>query len=75
MLALGIGPNSAIFTLVNAALLKPLPVRDPDRVVMIWQTRLKSGFDQIPVTPSDYLDWKPQSQSFENVSAAFAIPE
>src|SRR5271165_2043714 len=42
---------------------------------MIWQTLLKSGFDQMPVTPADYLDWKRQSQSFENMSAAFAIPE
>ncbi len=74
-LALGIGPNSAIFTGVNAVLLKPLPVPEPDRVVMIWQTLLKSGFDQMPVSPDDYLDWKKQAHSFENMSAAFAIPE
>ena len=74
-LALGIGPNSAIFTLVNAVLLKPLPMPEPNRVVMIWQTLLKSGFDQMPVSPDDYLDWKQQSRSFENMAAAFAIPE
>jgi putative ABC transport system permease protein len=74
-LALGIGPNSAIFTVVNAVLLKPLPIPEPDRVVMIWQTLLKSGFDQMPVTPDDYLDWKREARSFENMSAAFAIPE
>lgn len=74
-LALGIGPNSAIFTIVNAVLLKPLPMPEPDRVVMIWQTLLKSGFDQMPVSPADYLDWKQQARSFENMSAAFAIPE
>lgn len=74
-LALGIGPNTAIFTMVNAVLLKPLPVPAPDRVVMIWQTLLKSGFDQMPVSPADYLDWKRQARSFEEMSAAFAIPE
>ncbi len=53
-LALGIGPNSAIFTMVNAVLLKPLPMPEPDRVVMIWETLLKSGFDQMPVSAANY---------------------
>jgi putative ABC transport system permease protein len=74
-LALGIGPNTAIFTMVNAVLLKPLPVPDPDRVVMIWGTLLKSGFDQMPVSAADYMDWKQQSRSFDQMAAAFAIPE
>lgn len=74
-LALGIGPNTAIFTMVNAVLLKPLPVPEPNRVVMIWGTMLKSGFDQLPVSAADYLDWKNQSHSFSQMSAAFAIPE
>jgi putative ABC transport system permease protein len=74
-LALGIGPNSAIFTIVNAVLLKPLPMPEPNRVVMIWQTLLKSGFDQMPVSANDYLDWKRQAHSFAEMAAAFAIPE
>ena len=74
-LALGIGPNTAIFTMVNAVLLKPLPVPEPNRVVMIWGTRLKAGFDQLPVSAADYLDWKQQARSFDQMSAAFAIPE
>ena len=74
-LALGIGPNSAIFTMVNAVLLKPLPMPEPNRVVMIWQTKLKSGFDQVPVSAGDYIEWKQQARSFEAMSAAFAIPE
>jgi len=74
-LALGIGPNTAIFTMVNAVLLKPLPVPEPNRVVMIWGTLLKSGFDQLPVSAADYLEWKKQATSFDEMSAAFAIPE
>jgi putative ABC transport system permease protein len=74
-LALGIGPNTAIFTMVNAALLKPLPVPEPNRVVMIWGALPKSGFDQMPVSAADYLEWKKQARSFDAMSAAFAIPE
>ncbi|HVN03491.1 MAG TPA: ABC transporter permease [Bryobacteraceae bacterium] len=74
-LALGIGPNTAIFTMINAVLLRPLSIPEPDRVVMIWGTLLKSGFDQLPVSPADYLDWKKQATSFEEMAAAFAIPE
>jgi putative ABC transport system permease protein len=74
-LALGIGPNTAIFTMVNAVLLKPLPVPEPDRVVMIWGTLLKSGFGQMPVSAPDYLDWKREARSFDQMAAAFAIPE
>jgi putative ABC transport system permease protein len=74
-LALGIGPNTAIFTMVNAVLLRPLPLAEPDRVVMIWGTLLKSGFDQLPVSGADYMDWKREAQSFDQMAAAFAIPE
>jgi putative ABC transport system permease protein len=74
-LALGIGPNTAIFTMVNAVLLKPLPVPEPNRVVMIWGTLLKSGFDQMPVSAGDFLEWRKQARSFDQMSAAFAIPE
>ena len=74
-LALGIGPNTAIFTMVNAVLLRPLPVPEPQRVVMIWGTVLKSGFDQLPVSGADYMDWKRQATSFDEMAAAFAIPE
>src|SRR5271157_3953978 len=61
--------------MVNAVLLKPLPVPEPHRVVMIWGTMLKSGFDQLPVSGADYVDWKKQATSFDEMAAAFAIPE
>jgi hypothetical protein len=75
-LGLGIGPNTAIFTMVNAVLLKPLPIPEPNRVVMIWGTLLKSGLDQLPASAADYLEWKQQARSgsgglgFEGISAA-----
>lgn len=74
-LALGIGPNTAIFTMVNAVLLKPIPIPQPDRVVIIWNTLLKSGFDQMPVSAADFLAWKRASHSFDYMSTAFAMPE
>ncbi len=74
-LALGIGPNTAIFTMVNAVLLQPLPVPDSGRVVMIWETQVKAGFDQFPVSAADFLDWQREAHSFEQMSAAFTIPE
>src|SRR6516165_11399540 len=67
-LALGIGPNTAIFTMVNAVLLRPLPLAEPNRVVMIWGTLLKSGFDQLPVSAGDYLAWKQQATSFDQMA-------
>lgn len=74
-LALGIGPNSAIFSIVSAVLLRPLPVHEPERVVTMWETLKSRGIGQIPVSSNDYLDWKAQSRSFESVAAAYAMPE
>ena len=74
-LALGIGANSAIFSIVSAVLLRPLPYKDSDRVVMIWETFGKQDFSQVPASVPNYLDWKEQSRSFEDMAAAFAMPE
>ncbi len=70
-LALGIGANSAIFSLVNATLLRPLPFKDPDRLVMIFATdgRRSDRFDS--ATYPDFVDWRNQNRTFESM-AAFA---
>jgi putative ABC transport system permease protein len=66
-LALGIGANTAIFTLVKAALLQPLPVRAANRLVVIWVNNSKAGWSRIGPTGQDYLDWREQSKSFEDL--------
>jgi putative ABC transport system permease protein len=68
-LALGIGANTAIFSVVNAVLLKPLQFRDPDRLVMIWEDATFAGFPRNTPAPANYVDWKTQTQSFEDVAA------
>jgi len=74
-LALGIGANSAIFSIVNAVMLRPLPFRDPDRVVFVFETLQKEGLDQGVASVPNFFDWKEQSQSFEDMGAAYYLPE
>ena len=68
-LALGIGANTAIFSVVNAVLLRPLPYRDPDRIVTIGNYRANQNF--VRVNGADFLDWREQAKVFEYI-AAFA---
>lgn len=72
-LALGIGANSAIFSVLNAVLLRPLPFRDPDRVVVGWESyeAIKTDFfsKRIPVRLKTWLAWKERSRSFEALTA------
>jgi MacB-like periplasmic core domain len=67
-LALGIGANTAVFTVVNAALLRGLPYRDPERLLHLWETTPKKEFPQREASYPDFLDWR-QSQSFEGMAA------
>jgi len=71
-LALGIGANTAIFGVVNAVLLRPLPFEESDRLVDIWHTPPQASFPGIPtftVSPANFLDWRARSQGFEGMAA------
>ena len=63
-LALGIGANTAIFTVVNSVLLRPLPYRDPARLVAIWDT-YQPQFAKLGVSPTEYDEWVRQVDLFE----------
>ncbi|HYT73388.1 MAG TPA: ABC transporter permease [Vicinamibacterales bacterium] len=68
-LALGIGANTAIFSVINAVLIRPLPYPDPDRLVMVWQDmRAKGGPATEWTTPANHFDWKAQTNIFDNVT-------
>ncbi len=71
-LAFGIGANTAMFSVVNAILLRPLPFPQSDRLVTIWQTNpavAKMGFPLAPTSVPDFQDWRTQAKSFEAISA------
>jgi putative ABC transport system permease protein len=66
-LAIGIGANSAIFSTINALLLKPLPFPDPERVVALWDKVPSRGVERNEVSVANYLDWRAQNKSFEQL--------
>ncbi len=69
-LALGIGANTAIFSIFNATLLRPLPYKNPDRLVILWSTIPRWGFSGPgALTDPDYVQWEEQNQVFEQIAA------
>jgi len=64
-LGLGIGANSAIFSVVNAVLLRPLPFKDPERLMVVWERRANSGRAKLPLSGHEYAAFKERSKSFE----------
>jgi putative ABC transport system permease protein len=68
-LALGIGANTAIFSVVNTVLLKPLAFKDPDQLMMVWEDNTKLGFPKDTPAPANFVDWKDQNQVFEDMAA------
>src|SRR5215468_5166027 len=67
-LALGIGANTAIFSTIHALLLKPLPFPELDRVVALWDRVPSRGMERNEVTVANYLDWRAQNKTFENLA-------
>jgi predicted permease len=68
-LALGIGANSAIFSVVDAVLLRPLPFKHPEQLVMLWENAAHQGFPKNTPSPANFLDWQKQVQSFTGIAA------
>ena len=68
-LALGIGANSVIFSIINAVLLRPLPFKDREQLVMVWENASHLGFPKNPPSPANYRDWKRQTTVFQSIAA------
>ena len=79
VMALCIGAATSLFTVMRSVLLRPLPFRDPDRLVMIYEhfrepANNAQGFNYNPVAPADYLDWRAQTHGFEDMAAWYYWP-
>jgi putative ABC transport system permease protein len=81
-LALGIGANAAVFSLINAVMLRPLPFAEPDRIAMLWEAppkRIRTAapgpnLKQNPVSPVNFLEWRERTHSFNAMAAIAPFP-
>jgi putative ABC transport system permease protein len=69
VVALGIGANTAIFSVVDIVLLRPLPFAEPDRLVAVWEDATHMGFPHNTPAPANFIDWKKQNQFFSDMAA------
>lgn len=68
-LAIGIGSTTALFSVVHALLVKPLPYADAEQLVVVWEHNLPRNRMRNVVSPANYLEWKVRNQSFERMAA------
>ena len=68
-LALGIGANTTIFTMVNSILLRPLAFKEPERLVMVWRTNAERTSTDLPSSVPVFIDWQQRNQVFEHMTA------
>jgi len=69
VLALGIGANTTMFSVVNTVLLRPLPYEKPDEIVMVWQSYLLRGWKMSSVSPGTFFEWRERNKVFEHIVA------
>jgi putative ABC transport system permease protein len=67
-LALGMGANTVMFSVLNTVLLRPLPYPQPDRLVQVWETDSRLNFNRGPVSPYHFLEWRKASQTFVHIA-------
>lgn len=68
-LALGIGANTAIFSVVNTVILKPFAFHEPEQLVVLWERSLNEGLPRMVVSPANFADWRHQNQVFQDMAA------
>src|SRR5271155_5508818 len=67
-LALGIGANTAVFSVLRGVVLRPLPYKDPDRLVAVWESNLKANALREPSSPPNLKDWSEQNRCFSGMA-------
>ncbi|HSH38929.1 MAG TPA: permease prefix domain 1-containing protein, partial [Chthoniobacterales bacterium] len=73
-LALGIGANTAIFSVINGVLLRSLSYANPEKIVMVWEHKGRSDNRKNVISPANFLDWKSQSKTLEHLAAVVGRP-
>src|SRR5499427_2387848 len=67
-LALGIGANTAIFSVIDALMLRPLPFKEPDKLFQVWESNVKLGYKEMDASYPNFADWRDQNQVFEQIA-------